>query len=365
MLEEMKTLETQGVHLHQRLFISEQCTIILPSHIALDKAREAGAESLTEPSKQPLLSESSLSDQQHYEQYKKVKIGTTCRGIGPAYEDKIGRRGIRLADLFQERIFAAKLQSLLQYHNFLLQHYYQVPTIDYQETFAAYVKYGSQLKPYTADISSMLEHAGKKQQPVLFEGAQGAMLDIDHGTYPYVTASSTLAAAAATGSGVGPAFINKVLGITKSYTTRVGEGPFPTELFDETGHFLAEKGKEFGATTGRPRRCGWLDLTALKKTIRLNSVDALAITKLDVLDGLPQVKLAINYDSGNKPVYETLPGWQQQTTGVTTYQELPAEAQAFIRYIEHFLAVPVAMISTGPDRKDIVILNPVYDSKPG
>ena len=337
LLDEIKALEVQGIHLDHRLFIAEQSSLILPSHVALDKARETSNHAA-----------------------RHAKIGTTGRGIGPAYEDKAARRAIRLADLLNERAFAEKLEAVLDYHNFILQYYYKVSSVDYKQTFDDYVKYGERLKPYIADVTALLQKAQASQQNILFEGAQGSMLDIDHGTYPYVTSSNTLSGAASIGSGVGPAFIDKVLGVTKAYTTRVGEGPFPTELFDAAGKHLAEQGREFGSTTGRPRRCGWLDLVALQKSVFLNSVDVLALTKLDVLDGLPEIKLAINYDSAGKPVYETMDAWQQPTTGITAYDALPAAAQRFIRYIEDFLSIPVAMISTGCDRKDVVVVKNLF-----
>jgi len=347
LLEEIKGLEDRGVPARERLRISPSCPLILSYHVALDQAREKAR--------------------------GKAAIGTTGRGIGPAYEDKVSRRGLRLDDLFHRERFASKLGEVLDYHNFVLQHYYKAETVDFQEVLDQCMAWAEELKPMTADVTSLLHAYHANGDGVLYEGAQGALLDIDHGTYPFVTSSNTTAGGAATGSGMGPREFNYVLGITKAYTTRVGAGPFPTELFDEMGEHLARRGHEFGSTTGRPRRCGWFDAVALKRSNQVNSVSGLCITKLDVLDGLDTIRICVGYRNGEQefdapslaadvletcePVYEEMPGWQESTVGVKSYEELPEAARNYLKRIEEIAGVPVDIISTGPDRDETIILN--------
>jgi len=351
LLEELRMLESSGVPARERLTLSGACPLILPCHVALDHAREKAR--------------------------GKAAIGTTGRGIGPAYEDKVSRRGLRLEDLFHRERFAAKLGEVLDYHNFALQHYYKADTVDFRQVLEEALAMQEELQPLVGDVSDLLHQAMARGESVLFEGAQGMLLDIDHGTYPFVTSSNTTAGAACTGSGVGPRHLDYILGITKAYTTRVGSGPFPTELFDEMGDHLARRGHEFGATTGRPRRCGWLDAVTLRRSIRVNSVSGLCITKLDVLDGLDSIRICIGYSvAGEKldvppagaegyescePVYENLPGWKESTAGVQSYAELPALARAYLERIEEITETPVDIISTGPDRRETVILRHPFD----
>ena len=351
LLDEMAMLEKNGVPARARLKISEACPLILPYHVALDHAREKAR--------------------------GKAAIGTTGRGIGPAYEDKVSRRGLRLGDLFFRERFAAKLGEVLDYHNFALQHYFKVDTIDFQKVLDETLALAEQLQPLVADVPDLLHRHRERGNSVLFEGAQGALLDIDHGTYPFVTSSNTTAGGASTGSGVGPAHLDYILGITKAYTTRVGAGPFPTELFDEMGEHLAKVGHEFGSTTGRARRCGWFDAVALRRANQINSVSGLCITKLDVLDGLDTIRLCIGYRTGNEerltppigaeafatcePVYEDMPGWKESTVGVRNYDDLPANARAYLKRIEAIVNVPVDIISTGPDRNDTIILRHPFE----
>lgn len=350
LMKEITMLEDNGVPVRERLRISEACQLILPYHIALDAAREKAR--------------------------GKEAIGTTGRGIGPAYEDKISRRGLRVGDLMQPEKFAEKLKGILEYHNFMLEHYFKAETVDYQTTLDDALAMADILKPMIADIPHRLTELRKSGQDVMMEGAQGTLLDIDHGTYPYVTSSSTTAGGACTGAGVGPRHLNYILGITKAYTTRVGSGPFPTELFDDTGGYLAEKGHEFGSTTGRPRRCGWFDAVVLRRAMQINSVSGLCITKLDVLDGLETVSICTGYTLNGKtfdvppvdsdafaqcePVYEDLPGWSDSTYGVTSYDDLPDNAKAYLKRIEEVMETPVDIISTGPDRDQTIILNDPY-----
>jgi adenylosuccinate synthase len=317
LLKEIDELETAGVDVKSRLRISEVCPLILPYHVAIDHAREAAK--------------------------GKGKIGTTGRGIGPAYEDKVARRALRLQDLFDPLRFAAKLREVLDYHNFVLKNYFSAPTVDFDKTHDQALELAVRIKPMVADVPSLLAAAQKAGQSLLFEGAQGTLLDIDHGTYPYVTSSNCVAGAACAGAGVGPHLLHYVLGITKAYTTRVGSGPFPTELEDETGKFLAERGNEFGSVTGRPRRCGWFDAAALKRSIQINGISGLCVTKLDVLDGLDSLKICTGYKVGDtqrdilpfgadmlaqcEPIYEQLSGWKDSTIGITRYEELPKAAQ--------------------------------------
>jgi adenylosuccinate synthase len=351
LVQEMDELEAAGVPVAARLRISEACPLILPYHAALDLAREAakGAQ----------------------------KIGTTGRGIGPAYEDKAARRAIRLQDLFKPVRFAEKLTEILDFHNFVLTNYYKQPAVDFQKTLDEALALAPKLAPLVADIPRGLYEANRAGKNLLFEGAQGSLLDIDHGTYPYVTSSNCVAGAAAAGAGIGPMHLHYVLGITKAYSTRVGSGPFPTELSDGVGELLRQRGQEFGATTGRPRRTGWFDAAALKRSIQLNGVSGLCITKLDVLDGVEAVKICVGYEvEGHMsdilpvgaeelercvPVYEELPGWQESTVGVTTYKGLPKAARAYLQRIEELCAVPVDLISTGPDREETIVMRHPYD----
>ena len=346
LLEEMGMLASHGVDASTRLKISEACPLILPYHIAIDNAREKARGS--------------------------SKIGTTGRGIGPAYEDKIARRAIRLQDVFYRERFAAKLGEVLDYHNFTLRHYFQTDTIDFNQTLDATLLHAERIKPMVADVPRLLYEANRHDHNLLFEGAQGTLLDIDHGTYPFVTSSNCIAGAAATGAGVGPHTLHYVLGITKAYTTRVGSGPFPTELFDETGKQLAERGHEFGSTTGRARRCGWFDAAALKRSIQINGVSGLCVTKLDVLDGMETLRICIGYrtEQGEsdilpvgaenlalcEPIYEELPGWEQTTVGIKDFHALPINAQTYLRRLETLCEVPLALISTGPDREETIVL---------
>ena len=345
LLKEIDELETAGVDVKSRLRISEVCPLILPYHVAIDHAREAAK--------------------------GKGKIGTTGRGIGPAYEDKVARRALRLQDLFDPLRFAAKLREVLDYHNFVLKNYFSAPTVDFDKTHDQALELAVRIKPMVADVPSLLAAAQKAGQSLLFEGAQGTLLDIDHGTYPYVTSSNCVAGAACAGAGVGPHLLHYVLGITKAYTTRVGSGPFPTELEDETGKFLAERGNEFGSVTGRPRRCGWFDAAALKRSIQINGISGLCVTKLDVLDGLDSLKICIGYKVGDsqrdilpfgadmlaqcEPVYEELSGWKDSTIGITRYEELPKAAQYYLQRIEQVCEIPVDMISTGADREQTIV----------
>jgi adenylosuccinate synthase len=345
LLKEIDELETAGVDVKSRLRISEVCPLILPYHVAIDHAREAAK--------------------------GKGKIGTTGRGIGPAYEDKVARRALRLQDLFDPLRFAAKLREVLDYHNFVLKNYFSAPTVDFDKTHDQALELAVRIKPMVADVPSLLAAAQKAGQSLLFEGAQGTLLDIDHGTYPYVTSSNCVAGAACAGAGVGPHLLHYVLGITKAYTTRVGSGPFPTELEDETGKFLAERGNEFGSVTGRPRRCGWFDAAALKRSIQINGISGLCVTKLDVLDGLDSLKICTGYKVGDtqrdilpfgadmlaqcEPIYEELSGWKDSTIGITRYEELPKAAQHYLQRIEQVCEIPVDMISTGADREQTIV----------
>lgn len=351
LLKEIAELEEKQIPVRERLRISPACPLILPYHVSLDKARELkrGA----------------------------AKIGTTGRGIGPAYEDKAARRGLRLGDLMEKQRFTEKLKIVLEYHNFALTQYYGVEAVDYDSVLEESLQMAEQLRPMVADVTSLLHEYRERGDKILFEGAQGSLLDIDHGTYPFVTSSNTTAGGTATGSGFGPLYLDYVLGITKAYTTRVGSGPFPTELFDTTGEHLAAKGHEFGATTGRARRCGWFDAVALRNAVRINSVSGLCLTKLDVLDGLEDISICVAYQNGNGeavanpvdsddyeglvPVYEELPGWSESTLGVKTLSELPQNAQGYIKRIEKIVGAPIDIISTGPDREETIVLRHAFD----
>ena len=346
LLEEVDMLEKAGVHVANRLTISEACPLILPYHIAIDQAREIAKGA--------------------------GKIGTTGRGIGPTYEDKVARRAIRMQDLFTRERFAAKLGEVLDYHNFVLKNYFHANTVDFQQTLDETLALAERIKPMVGDVPRLLYEANKAGKNLLFEGAQGTLLDIDHGTYPFVTSSNCTAGGASTGSGVGPHTLHYVLGITKAYTTRVGSGPFPTELFDDIGKYLAERGHEFGATTGRARRCGWFDAAALKRSIQINGVSGLCVTKLDVMDGMETVRLCVGYKVGDtrsdilpvgaetlaecEPIYEDIPGWKESTVGVKRYEELPAAARNYLKRMEEVCEVPIDVISTGPDREETIVL---------
>ena len=351
-LKELDELQAAGVDAEARLKVSEACPLILPYHQALDLAREAAK--------------------------GQNKIGTTGRGIGPCYEDKVARRALRLQDLTRPKRFAEKLAELLDYHNFMLTNYYHAKAVDFQQVLEQSLAMAPRLEKMVADVPRALYEAHQAGANLLFEGAQGTLLDIDHGTYPFVTSSNCVAGAASAGAGVGPGMLHYVLGITKAYTTRVGSGPFPTELYDAlakldpVGKHLADKGHEFGSVTGRARRCGWFDAAALKRAIQINGVSGLCVTKLDVLDGVQELKLCTGYklDSGITdilpvgaeelsrcmPVYETWPGWQQSTVGVKSLEGLPSAARAYLKRIEEVCAVPVDMISTGPDREETIVL---------
>ncbi len=352
LLKEIDELEQHNdVSVSEQLGISPACPLILPSHIALDAAREQARGDRA--------------------------IGTTGRGIGPAYEDKVARRAVRFGDLHDTGQFANKLCELMDYHNFLLQHYYQVQPIDFQQTLDITLAEADRLLPLLTDVAKELTEWRLRGANLLFEGAQGMMLDIDHGTYPFVPSSNTTASGAASGTGLGPHALDYILGITKAYTTRVGCGPFPTELSDATGEHLRAHGQEFGATTGRPRRCGWLDMVALRRSILNNSVSGLAITKLDVLDGLEQLKLCVAYRCGDRildtypvgaealadcePVYETLPGWQHSTAGLRHYEDLPENARTYLQRLSELAGAPLALISTSPDRRDTIQLTQLFN----
>ena len=346
LIKEIDVLEQQGIEVKSRLYISEACPLILPYHCLLDQAREAAKGDKA--------------------------IGTTGRGIGPAYEDKVARRSVRAGDLLDSQRLREKLESALDLHNFILEKRFKAQTVDINEVFEQCLEYANQLGEQITDVAEKLYAAQKEDKHIMFEGAQGMMLDVDHGTYPFVTSSNTTAACAATGTGVGPRDLDEIVGITKAYTTRVGAGPFPTELFDETGKRLGERGHEFGATTGRPRRCGWLDLVALRRSVQVNSVTSLCITKLDILDGLDEVKVCTAYKYKDhlrdsppyssedfelcEPVYETLEGWNEPTEGVTDFEALPRQTKDYFEFIEAYLQTPVKIISTGPERNQTIIL---------
>jgi adenylosuccinate synthase len=352
LVHEMDELETAGVEVAAQLRISEACPLILPYHVALDQARELAK--------------------------GEQKIGTTGRGIGPAYEDKAARRAIRLQDLFKPVRFAEKLQELLDFHNFVLEKYYKQPRIDFKKTLDEALALAPRIAPLVADVPRALYDANRAGKNLLFEGAQGSLLDIDHGTYPYVTSSNCVAGAAAAGAGIGPMHLHYVLGITKAYSTRVGSGPFPTELSDDVGERLRQRGQEFGATTGRPRRTGWFDAAALKRSIQLNGVSGLCITKLDVLDGAEALKICVGYEVDGRmsdilpvgaeelercvPVYDEIAGWQESTVGVKTYEGLPKAARKYLRRIEELCAVPADIISTGPDRDETIVMRHPFEA---
>ena len=345
LLEEIDMLEAGGVPARERLGISESCPLILPYHIALDQAREVAR--------------------------GKKAIGTTGRGIGPAYEDKVSRRGIRLGELLDPAHFTERLREVMEYHNFTLVNYFKADAVDYQQVLDEALAQGEKIAPMVEDIPGTLHRLRAEGKSIMFEGAQGALLDIDHGTYPYVTSSTTTAGGAASGSGVGPRDLDYVLGIVKAYTTRVGAGPFPTELFDDDGQYLGEKGHEFGATTGRQRRCGWLDVVALRRSLQVNSVTGMCITKLDVLDGMKTVKICVAYRLDGReidtppvgadlfekcePVLIEMPGWSESTVGTRSMDKLPQAARDYLSRVEELCGVPIDIISTGPDREETLI----------
>ena len=353
LMKEVTMLEERGVPVRERLKISEACPLILPYHVALDVAREKarGAKA----------------------------IGTTGRGIGPAYEDKVARRGLRVGDLFNAEDFAAKLKEVLDVHNFTLTQYYGEEAVDFDETLKGAMEVADILKAMVIDVTDELDKADKRGLPIMFEGAQGTLLDIDHGTYPYVTSSNTTVGGVATGAGFGPLKLDYVLGIVKAYTTRVGSGPFPTELDCEVGQHLGVKGHEFGATTGRKRRTGWFDAVAMKRAVQINSITGFCLTKLDVLDGLESLQICVGYidadgnvkdvppmaaDGYDKitPVYEEMPGWSDNTYGVTEFEGLPQAAKNYIKRLEALTGVPIDIVSTGPDRNETIVLRHPYDA---
>ena len=319
--KEINNLQKRDINFNDRFFVSSACTLILPSHISIDKVRD-----------------------------KKESIGTTGRGIGPSYEDKIARRAVRFGDLGNEQILREKVELLVSYHNRLLVELYEEEPHDIDHVIAELLSFKHLHDKYCTDTQGLIyDWIIKENQSLLFEGAQGTLLDIDHGTYPYVTSSSTTAGGVSTGLGLGPKYINKIIGISKAYCTRVGEGPFLTELFDDNGKMLAEKGNEFGATTGRPRRCGWLDLLALKKAVFTNSVTDICLTKLDVMDEFNSIEVCIDYEDG-EPVYKTFEGWKSSTEGITEFKNLPLKAQEYINFIEDFVGCNISIVSTGPSR---------------
>jgi len=351
LLKELDELERNDVEVVGRLGISESCALILPYHVALDHARERarGAKA----------------------------IGTTGRGIGPAYEDKVARRGLRFGELLHTAHFTERLREVMEYHNFALEHYFKADPVDYQAVLDEALAQAERLRPMAEDVTGALHGLRRAGKHVMFEGAQGALLDIDHGTYPYVTSSNTTAGGASTGTGVGPRDLDYVLGIVKAYTTRVGGGPFPTELFDTVGDHLGTRGHEFGATTGRKRRCGWLDVVSLRRSLEINSVTGMCITKLDVLDGLDTVKICVAYRLDGKevtappvgadgyarcePVYIEVPGWKDSTVAAKSMDELPRQACDYLRRIEELCETPVDIVSTGPDREETVVLRHPFE----
>ena len=323
--QEISDLKESGINFEDRFFVSEDCCLILPTHIAIDKVRD-----------------------------KEEGIGTTGRGIGPAYEDKIARRAIRFGDLKDLKELKIKLSKLVNYHNQVLEKLYNAESIAFDDVFEELENNLFLYHNYKCKTQDLLKIWVKQDKTIIFEGAQGSMLDIDHGTYPFVTSSSTTAGGLSSGLGIGPKHIDSILGITKAYTTRVGEGPFPTELFDANAEELAKVGHEFGATTGRPRRCGWLDLKALESIMFINSVSNLCITKLDVLDGFKDIKVCVDYDDDEKPIYKTFAGWEEDTSNVRSFDGLPEAAQNYISYIEETLDCPVGIVSVGPSRDQTI-----------
>lgn len=351
LLAEIKSLEETGTRVQDKIKISDACTLILPYHVALDQAREKAA--------------------------NKDAIGTTGRGIGPAYEDKVARRAVRVADLFDSEALKRKIDAALMLHNFVLEGLHKVDPVDPQHVYEQCLEFAERIRPMVIDCAGYLHDVQDKGASLLLEGAQGTLLDIDHGTYPFVTSSNTVAGSATSGCGIGPSAIDYVMGITKAYTTRVGAGPFPTELDDSVGQHMGEKGHEFGATTGRQRRCGWFDAIAVKRACIISGVTGLCITKLDVLDGLDELKISVGYELDGKsisylpsgaeqigrcvPIYETMPGWTDGTEGVVEYEALPANAKAYLARIAELTGTPVHIVSTGPDRRETVVLENPFD----
>ncbi len=356
LLEELEMLEQSGIHARDRILISAATTLILPYHIELDQAREIAR--------------------------GKRAIGTTGRGIGPAYEDKISRRGLKVGEMMDSAGFATHLQEVLEYHNFTLKHLYKVAELDYQQLLDEGLRQAEIIRPMVGDVTGMLHTMRANGQNIMFEGAQGTLLDIDHGTYPYVTSSSPTAGGAATGTGVGPKDLDYIMGIAKAYSTRVGSGPFPTELYDGAGHkdpigrHMAEAGHEIGASTGRPRRCGWFDAVSMRRSALINSLSGITLTKLDVLDGLETLRIATGYERNGErldvppigaeayesctPLYIDMPGWDGTTVGLRSYDALPENARAYIDKIQELVGVPIDLISTGPDRDDTIVLRDPY-----
>ena len=346
LLDEISELEHVSPGIVNRLRISDACVVILPYHVAIDKARESAK--------------------------GEAKIGTTGRGIGPAYEDKVARRAIRIQDLFARERFAAKLGEVLDYHNFVLKHYFKTETVDFQAVLDETLEMAEKIKPMVADVSGELNALMREGKSVLFEGAQAALLDIDHGTYPFVTSSNCVAGQASAGSGVGPQALHYVLGVAKAYATRVGAGPFPTELDDETGERLRARGNEYGSVTGRPRRCGWFDAAALKRAVQVNGVSGICITKLDVLDGMDVVRVAVGYLVKGEtkdilpfgadalaicePIYEDHPGWSESTLGIKSFDRLPKNAQSYLKRLQELVGAPIDIVSTGPDREETIVM---------
>jgi adenylosuccinate synthase len=353
LLSEIAELEAAGVSVRDRLRVSQSCTLILPYHVALDVSRE--------------------------ERRGLAKIGTTGRGVGPAYEDKVGRRGLRIHDLYFPEQFRTRLAEVMDFHNFTLTHYLNAKALDVNAVADEALALGERIKPMVTDVPSALEQAMQRGENLLFEGAQGALLDVDHGTYPYVTSSNCVAGAAAAGAGVGPQSLHYVLGIVKAYTTRVGSGPFPTELHDDVGKHIGTRGNEFGSVTGRPRRCGWFDAPALKRTIQLNGVGGLCVTKLDVLDGMPSVKLCVGYKIDGKPtnilpfgadavatcepIYEEMAGWSEPTQSVKHWDDLPKNARLYLGRLSEVAGAPIDIISTGPDRLETILMRHPFASR--
>lgn len=348
--QEIQNLEQQNLSVYSQLRISPACPLVMPYHVALDVAREKAR--------------------------GQAAIGTTRLGIGIAYEDKIARRGLRLCDVLDEKRFLSKLDPILDYHNFVLQHYHQQQPLGFQEIADEQLSLAEHVRPLVADVITALHQHRKQDHNILFEGAQGTLLDIDHGTYPYVTSSNTCAGSVASGCGYGPLYLDKILGITKAYTTRVGGGPFATELFDEVGKYLADRGREFGTVTGRARRCGWFDAVAVRHAANINSLSGLCITKIDVLDELETLKICVGYRYGDtvleafpadtdvlsrcEPIYEQLPGWQGSTAGIQAFDSLPQNAQRYLRRLEELTGVPIDMVSTGPERTQTIVLNSAF-----
>jgi adenylosuccinate synthase len=346
LLDEISELERAGLSVVNRLRISGACVVILPYHVAIDKARETAK--------------------------GEAKIGTTGRGIGPAYEDKVARRAIRIQDLFTRNRLAAKLGEVLEYHNFILKHYFKTEMVDFQAVLDETLAMAEGIQPMVADVSGELNALMREGKSVLFEGAQAALLDIDHGTYPFVTSSNCVAGQASAGSGVGPQALHYVLGVAKAYATRVGSGPFPTELDDETGEHLRARGNEYGSVTGRPRRCGWFDAAALKRAVQVNGVSGICITKLDVLDGLDVVRVAVGYRVNGEikdilplgadalsicePIYEEHPGWSESTLGIKSFDLLPKNAQSYLKRLQELAGAPIDIVSTGPDREETIVM---------